>query len=142
MYKVGTTDTRPPDDYTVNMINLGFSSLKFRYVCISFVGQINSKLFDTCMYKIRVCRIWGRSRGGGGVLGVRKILLGGTLQIKKTAENNVSHVHANATHLSTVNVDIFTCINFLRFDKMGNFTKIFIRILSVLCSLGCDKCNF
>ena len=36
----------------------------------------------------------------------------------------------------TVNVDIFACINFLRFTKMGNFTHINIRVLCIIGSLG------
>ena len=44
--------------------------------------------------------------------------------------------------LYTVNVDIFACINFRGFDKMGNFARIKIRVFSILCSLSYDKCIF
>ena len=42
----------------------------------------------------------------------------------------------------TVNVDIFTCINFHVFIKMGNFSCIKIRVLSIFDSLGCYKSYF
>ena len=44
--------------------------------------------------------------------------------------------------LSTVNVDIFTCIKFRRFMKMGCFACIKIRVLNVIISLGYNKSNF
>ena len=47
--------------------------------------------------------------------------------------------HVNAI---TVNVDIFACINFLGFIKMGNFVCIKIRVISIIGSLGYYKSNF
>ena len=42
----------------------------------------------------------------------------------------------------TVNVDIFACINFRGFVKMGNFACIKIRIFSTEDSLGYNDSNF
>ena len=42
----------------------------------------------------------------------------------------------------TVNVDIFACINFHEFAKMGNFACIEIRVLSATGSIGYYKSNF
>ena len=42
----------------------------------------------------------------------------------------------------TVNVDIFACINFRGFMKIGNFACIKIRVLCVNGSLGYHKSNF
>ena len=42
----------------------------------------------------------------------------------------------------TVNVDIFACINFRGFMKMGNFTWIEIRVFSTKDSLGYYDSNF
>ena len=44
--------------------------------------------------------------------------------------------------LTTVNVDIFMCINFRGFMKMDNFVCIRIRVLSKTGSLGYHNCNF
>ena len=44
--------------------------------------------------------------------------------------------------LSTVNVDIFACINFRGFMKIGNFACINIRIFSTNSSLGFNDSNF
>ena len=41
----------------------------------------------------------------------------------------------------TVNVDIFACIHFRGFMKMGNFACIKIRVLCIIGSLGYYKCN-
>ena len=43
---------------------------------------------------------------------------------------------------STVNVDIFACINFRGFMKMANFACIRIRVLCIIGSLGLYKSNF
>ena len=42
----------------------------------------------------------------------------------------------------TVNVDIFACINFRGFMKMGNFTCIKIHVFSSNDSLGYNDSNF
>ena len=42
----------------------------------------------------------------------------------------------------TVNVDIFACINFRGFMKMGIFVCIKISVLSITGSLGYEKSNF
>ena len=42
----------------------------------------------------------------------------------------------------TVNVDIFTCINFRGFMKIVIFACIKIRVLSIIGSLGYYKSNF
>ena len=42
----------------------------------------------------------------------------------------------------TVNVDIFACINFRGFMKMGNFACIKIRVFSTNDSLGYNDSNF
>ena len=47
----------------------------------------------------------------------------------------------NSIHF-TVNVDIFVCINFRGFMKMGIFTCITIRFLCIISSLGYYKNNF
>ena len=39
-------------------------------------------------------------------------------------------------YIYTVNVDIFACINFRVFTKMGNFAWIKIRVLRMIGSLG------
>ena len=39
-------------------------------------------------------------------------------------------------YLNTVNVDIFACIKFRGFMKMGNFACIKIRVLCIIGSLG------
>ena len=44
--------------------------------------------------------------------------------------------------LHTVNVDIFACINFRGFMKMGNFACIKIRVFSTNGSLGFNDSNF
>ena len=41
-----------------------------------------------------------------------------------------------------MNVDIFVCINFRGFMKIGNFTYIKIRVLGMKGSLGFYKSNF
>ena len=41
-----------------------------------------------------------------------------------------------------MNVDIYACINFCGFMKMGNFACIKIRVLCVIGSLGYYKSNF
>ena len=41
-----------------------------------------------------------------------------------------------------MNVDIFACINFGEFMKMGNFARIKIRVSSITVSLGYFKSNF
>ena len=41
-----------------------------------------------------------------------------------------------------MNVDIFACINFRGFMKMGNFACIKIRVLCVIGSLGYYNSNF
>ena len=38
--------------------------------------------------------------------------------------------------ITTVNVDIFVCINFREFIKIGNFACTKIRVLSIIGSLG------
>ena len=43
---------------------------------------------------------------------------------------------------NTVNVDIFACINFCGFMKLGNFACIKIRVLCIIGSIGFNKCNF
>ena len=43
---------------------------------------------------------------------------------------------------TTVNVDIFACINFRGIMKMGNFARIKIRILSITGSIGYHKSYF
>ena len=43
---------------------------------------------------------------------------------------------------TTVNVYIFTCINFLGFLKMGNFTCIKIRGLNIIGTIVYFKSNF
>ena len=43
---------------------------------------------------------------------------------------------------TTVNVDIFACINFCGFMKMGNLACIKIRVLSITGSLGYYNSNF
>ena len=48
---------------------------------------------------------------------------------------NVYNQNDVKSHL-TVNVDIFMCINFRGFMKMGNFVSIKIRVLSIYGSLG------
>ena len=42
----------------------------------------------------------------------------------------------------TVNVDIFACINFHRFMKMGNFACIKIPVFDANDSLGYNDSNF
>ena len=49
---------------------------------------------------------------------------------------SVTSVSLLLTYHTTVNVDIFTCINFRGFMKMGNFACIKISVLSVIGSLG------
>ena len=44
------------------------------------------------------------------------------------------------SHINTLNVDIFACIHFCGFMKIGNFACIKIR--SLTCSLGYSKSNF
>ena len=44
--------------------------------------------------------------------------------------------------MNTVNVDIFACINFREFMKMGNFACIKTRVLSITVSLWYYKRNF
>ena len=44
--------------------------------------------------------------------------------------------------LITVNVDIFACIHFLEFTKIGIFAWIKIRLLRINGYLGYDKSNF
>ena len=41
-----------------------------------------------------------------------------------------------------MNVDIFTCIHFRGFPKMGIFARIKIRVLRTFGSLGYHKSNF
>ena len=41
-----------------------------------------------------------------------------------------------------MNVDIFACINFRGFVKMGNFACIIIHVLSIIVYLGFYKSNF
>ena len=41
-----------------------------------------------------------------------------------------------------MNVDIFACINFRGFAKMGNFACIKISVLSATGSIGYSKSNF
>ena len=43
---------------------------------------------------------------------------------------------------STVNVDIFACVNFRESIKMDNFVCIKIHVLSITGSLGYFKSNF
>ena len=43
--------------------------------------------------------------------------------------------------LHTVNVDIFVCINFHRFMKMGNLACIKIFVLNITGSLGYHNSN-
>ena len=43
---------------------------------------------------------------------------------------------------STVNVDIYACINFRGSLKMGNFACTKIRVLSIIGSLAYYKSNF
>ena len=43
---------------------------------------------------------------------------------------------------NTVNVDIFACIHFRGFMKMGHFACIKIRVFSIIISLGYYKTNF
>ena len=42
----------------------------------------------------------------------------------------------------TVNVDIFACINFRGFMKLGNFACIKIRVLCIIGFIGYYKSNF
>ena len=42
----------------------------------------------------------------------------------------------------TVKVDIFECLNFRGFIKMGNFMCIKIHVFSITSSLCYYKCNF
>ena len=49
--------------------------------------------------------------------------------------------HRYTAHL-TVNVDIFTCINFRRLETMGNFACIAICVLTITVSLGYHISNF
>ena len=44
--------------------------------------------------------------------------------------------------LITVNVDIFACIHFRGFMKLGNFACIKIRVLCIIGSQGYYKSNF
>ena len=48
----------------------------------------------------------------------------------------------NVFLLQTVNVDIFTCINFRGFMKICHYACIKIRVLCVIGSLGYYKSNF
>ena len=41
-----------------------------------------------------------------------------------------------------MNVDVFACIHFRGFMKMGNFACIKIRVLGIIDSLGYYKSNF
>ena len=43
---------------------------------------------------------------------------------------------------NTVNVDIFACIHFREFIKLGNFACIKIRVLCIIASIGYYKSNF
>ena len=41
--------------------------------------------------------------------------------------------------MTTVNVDIFACINLREFAKIDNFARIYIRIFDNIASKGYDK---
>ena len=45
------------------------------------------------------------------------------------------------TQRHTVNVDIFTCIHFHGYFKMGNFACIENRVFTITASLGYYECN-
>ena len=55
-----------------------------------------------------------------------------------------SHILNNQDILRsyTVNVDIFACIHFRGFMKLGNFACIKIRVLCMIASIGYYKSNF
>ena len=52
------------------------------------------------------------------------------------------HYRTACIYLYTVNVDIFACINFRGFMKIGNFACIKIRVISTKGSLGFNDSNF
>ena len=50
--------------------------------------------------------------------------------------------HETPSFLSTVNVDIFTCMNIRGFKKIRNFARIKIHVLSINGSIGYHKKYF
>ena len=64
---------------------------------------------------------------------------GGGAAVQRTC---TSPTHLVRVPSHTVNVDIFSCINFRVFLEIGNFACIGIRVFSTSVSLGYNKCNF
>ena len=59
----------------------------------------------------------------------------GDLFIPVTLTKSYGFKDHEIKELSTVTVDIFACIHFRTFPKMGNFTQIYIRIFDIVASM-------
>ena len=55
--------------------------------------------------------------------------------IEHTYERTLHCIISSVDPGYTVNVDIFACINFRAFPKIGNFARIYFRVFDILASM-------